>query len=338
MRMRVSWAAVLFATALGCAPGAGEPRVDVYVALDREFSEPILDDFQRTAGVRAAPKFDIESTKSVGLANAIIQESGRPRCDVFWNNEILNTLRLDRLGLLETYEPAQADDFPDWAKSDAGRWHGFAARARILIVNTNLVPLDSQPQSVRDLAATKWKGRIGMAKPLFGTTATHAACLFALWGPERAKEFFRDLKANDVQVMSGNRQVAAAVAAGDLAFGLTDTDDAYAELDRKAPVVIVYPDSRAGEDGTLFIPNVVAILKDCPHPAEARKLVDYLLSAEVEDKLAAGPSGQIPLSSRASKPSRGETPATVRAMPIDFDQAAKHWDETAAFLRDTFTE
>ena len=46
-------------------------------------------------------KYDDESTKTVGLTNVIIQEAGRPRCDVFWNNEILNTLRLEEKGLLE---------------------------------------------------------------------------------------------------------------------------------------------------------------------------------------------------------------------------------------------
>ncbi len=45
-------------------------------------------------------KFDVESTKTVGLVEAIIAERERPRCDLFWNNEILNTVRLEKLGLL----------------------------------------------------------------------------------------------------------------------------------------------------------------------------------------------------------------------------------------------
>ena len=71
------------------------PEVVVYSALDREFSEPVLDDFTKASGIRVLAKYDDESTKTVGLTSAIIQESGRPRCDVFWNNEIINTLRLE---------------------------------------------------------------------------------------------------------------------------------------------------------------------------------------------------------------------------------------------------
>src|SRR5687768_717596 len=63
-----------------------QPQVVVYAALDREFSEPILDDFTQATGIRVLAKYDDESTKTVGLTNILIQEAGRPRCDVFWNN------------------------------------------------------------------------------------------------------------------------------------------------------------------------------------------------------------------------------------------------------------
>ena len=56
------------------------------------------DDFEKASGIRVLPKYDVESTKTVGLTAAIIAEAARPRCDVFWNNEILNTLRLEAEG------------------------------------------------------------------------------------------------------------------------------------------------------------------------------------------------------------------------------------------------
>ena len=141
-----------------------------------------------------------------------------------------------------------------------------------------------------------------MAKPLFGTTATHAACLFAAWGDRKAKEFFEKLKRNEVQILSGNKQVAMTVAGGRADFGLTDTDDALIEVEKGMPVVIVYPDQDAGGLGTLFIPNTLAIIHGGPNPAAARRLVDYLLSPEVESTLAAGPSAQIPLNPNVQCP------------------------------------
>ena len=183
--------------------------------------------------------------------------------------------------MLRPYQSPQAGAFPASAQSPDGMWYGFAARARVLIVNTNQVAEERRPKSIRDLTDPQWYERCGIAKPLFGTTATHAACLFAAWGERRRRSFSSGVKHN-ARIMSGNKQVAEAVAAGTLAFGLTDTDDALVEIERGMPVAIVYPDQGEGQIGTLFIPNTLALIKGSPNPQAAEKLVDYLLSAEVE--------------------------------------------------------
>jgi iron(III) transport system substrate-binding protein len=318
----------------GNGPAAGE--VVIYAALDREFSQPVLDDFERAAGIQVLAKYDIESTKTVGLTAAIIEEAARPRCDVFWNNEILNTLRLDEKGLLAAYASPAGAAFPEMYRSPAGTWHGFAGRARVLVVNTNLVNESERPRSILDMADPKWKGKVGIARPIAGTTATHVACLFAAWGDDKAKEFLRSLRANNVRILGGNKQVALATARGEIAFGLTDTDDAIIEIDRAQPVAIVYPDREADQLGTLFIPNTVAIIKGGPNPAAARKLIDYLLTPEVESKLALCPSAQIPLNPAVETKPRVETPRTVKAMEVDFAAAAKSWDAAAKFIQEEF--
>ncbi len=319
----------------GCWSSHG-PQVVVYTALDAEFSEPVLLRISEETGIAVVPKFDTEATKTVGLAQAILAERDRPRCDVFWNNEILNTLRLEREGLLESYRPAGVEAFPAQYRSPRDTWHGFAARARVLVVNTRVVPQDQWPDSIHDLADSKWRGKAALAKPLAGTTATHAACLFAVWGPERAQAFFRKLKENQVQVVSGNKQVAISVGLGHAAFGLTDTDDVLGEIEAGRPVAMVYPDQGPEGMGTLVIPNTVAIIKGCPHPEGARRLVDYLLRPEVEAILAAGPSAQIPLHPSLRAPERLGLPGDFKAMQVDFEAAAGQWDTAARFLRDEF--
>jgi iron(III) transport system substrate-binding protein len=327
--------ALLALSLIGCFQPAG-PEVVVYAALDREFSEPVLIGFSKATGVRVLPKYDDESTKTVGLTNVIIQESSRPRCDVFWNNEILNTLRLEQKGLLETYQPPSAAEYPEMYRSPAGTWHGFAGRARVLIVNTNLVKEEDRPKSIYDLADPKWKGKVGIARPVAGTTASHAAVLFAVLGEDQAKEFFRSLRANDIQILGGNKQVAQACSAGQIAFGLTDTDDAIIEVERASPVTIAYPDRAHNQLGTLFIPNTLAVIRACPHPAAAKQLVDFLLSPPVEEQLALCPSAQIPLNPRVKTQPRVETPKTVKSMAVDFAAAAKSWDAAARFMEEEF--
>lgn len=338
---------VLLLLTSGCLSSTGD-QVVVYTALDAEFSRPILDDFERQSGVTVRAKYDTEANKTIGLVEAIIAEGARPRCDVFWNNEILNSLRLQKRGLLEVYHSPIADSYPAPYRSPDGYWSGFAARARVLLVNTKRLadtPRDQWPDSIHDLVDPRWKDRSGVARPLFGTTATHAACLFAHWGDDQAKDFFLRLKAN-AQILSGNKQVALATSSGQIVFGLTDTDDAIIELEKGMPVQIVYPDSRPDQLGTLFIPNTLALVKNGPNPEAGRRLIDYLLSPEVETRLAQGPSAQIPLNSRieiasrtkGARDRRVETPATIHAMPVDFAKAAAAWPTAARFLRDEFAK
>lgn len=313
----------------------GGAEVVVYTALDREFSEPIFEDFTRETGIQVLAKYDTESTKTVGLTQAILAERDRPRCDLFWNNEIVNTLRLDQVGLLASYSSEAAKAYPQQYRSSSGTWHGFASRARVLIVNTELIAEDERPSSILDLADSNWQGRAAIAKPLAGTTASHAACLFAVWGEERAQAFFREVKAN-AAIMAGNKQVALAVARGEFAFGLTDTDDAIIEQEKGLPIAIVYPDQGDEQLGTLFIPNTLALIEGSPHPEPARQLVEYLLSPQAEAKLAAGPSAQIPLNPDVQQSPRVESPQTVRAMVVDFQAAAEQWNTAAKFLREQF--
>jgi iron(III) transport system substrate-binding protein len=331
----VGWIGVLALSLsiAGCWTSSSGPELVVYSALDKEFAEPILESYGGVTGVTVLPKFDIESTKTVGLAEAIIQEKSRPRCDVFWNNEILHTLRLEKLGLLDPYQPTNAGDYPANMQSPVHTWHGFAARARVLIVNTNLVPEEKRPDSVLDLIDPEWKGRVGIAKPLFGTAATHAAVLFSKWGDDEAKKFFADVKEN-CKIEAGNKQVARDVASGALAWGVTDTDDAIGELESGMPVAIIYPDQAPDQMGTLFIPNTVAIIKGCPHPMEARRFVDSLLTPQIETQLAKSASAQIPLNKKVKDKLRTESPKTIRAMEVDFQAASEKWDVVASYLKE----
>ena len=90
--------------------------------------------------------------------------------------------------------------------------------------------------------------------------------------------------------------------------------------------------------GTLFIPNTLAIIRGSPNPDGARTLVDYLLSAEVEAKLAESESHQMPLNPEvhAELPEQIETPKTVKAMEVDFYKAADLWGEVQTFLIQEF--
>jgi len=117
----------------------------------------------------------VETSKTTGLVNRLIAEKNRPRADVFWNSEVGRTLVLKDKGVLAPYRSPAAQDIPAQFKDREDYWTGFAARARVLIYNTELLEASEVPQSIFQLTQPQWKGKVALAYPLFGTTATHVA-------------------------------------------------------------------------------------------------------------------------------------------------------------------
>jgi iron(III) transport system substrate-binding protein len=317
-------------------PGCGSDRetVVVYTALDEMYSQPVLEAFTAATGIEVLPVYDTEASKTTGLVSRIIAEADRPRADVFWNNEVAQTIVLQRRNLLEAYRSPSAEAIPDAFKDPDGFWTGFAARGRVITYNTDLV--SEPPTSIEDLLDETWSGRAAIAKPLFGTTATHAAALFALWGEDRAKEFFRGLTTNSIAVLAGNATVRDLVASGEYAWGLTDTDDANGAVEDGRPAKWLFPDQDDGALGTLIIPNTVALVKGAPHPDAAKQLIDYLLSPDVEAALARTRSIQIPLNPNVEAPENVPKLADIRTMDVAFTAMAEAMEPSAEFLREEF--
>lgn len=330
---------VVLLTLTGCVART-EKDVVVYSALDEDFAFPILEAFERKVDydINVIGKFDIESTKTVGLVNQILAEQKTPRCDLFWNNEILHTVRLQKLGLLQPHAWTVAEDWPvDLIASDS-TWCGFAARARVLLVNTEKLtdPAD-YPGSVSELSAANWKDNCAMARPLFGTTATHWAVLREQLGRDIALNELKAVADNAV-ILSGNKQVAQAVSSGRVAWGLTDTDDAMIEKDLGYAVAIVFPDQQSDQPGTLRIPNTLAILKNAPHPVAASTLADYLMTPETEDRLAMGRSHQMPISRDSKFPPAVLPEEPVRWMRASFEAAAEDWESWNAEVAKIYSQ
>lgn len=283
----------VLALVVGCGKDSPPtPEVVVYTALDRVYAEPILRQFERETGIKVRAKYDAEAAKTTGLINQIIARRDAPECDVLWNNELIQTQHLAQLGLLQPYASPSAERFASAHRHPEDLWTGFAARARVIIYNTDQLGPDEVPRTLAALADPAWRGRCAVALPFFGTTLTHMAVLHQRWGRGRLTRWLEAVLANGVAVAPGNGPVRDLVAAGEVAFGLTDTDDAHAAMLDGKPVAVVVPDA---DQGAVLIPNSVALIAECPHPDAGRRLIDYLLSAEVERRLAASRSAQVPL-------------------------------------------
>jgi iron(III) transport system substrate-binding protein len=329
----VAASAVLLSLACGDASNrnASANAVTVYVSTDRVFSEPVLREYERQSGTTVNAVYDTEETKSTGLANKLLAEKDRPQADVFWSNEPVRTLILKSRGVLAPYLAPNAHAIAATFKDPEGYWTGFSARLRVIVYNTNLVKPDQAPASIFDLADPKWKGQVAIADPRFGSTSFHVAALYAQLGDERADEWFRRLKANDVKVVDGNSVVRDLVARGELMVGLTDTDDVSVAMANGQPVAMVIPD-RTGI-GVPVMPNMVSLIAGAPDPDAGRKLIDYLLSPAVEQMLAESEAVQIPLHPGVTPPQHLPALASIKPMLLDYSKAAARVEDATRRLQ-----
>ena len=315
------WIGLFTLASLVSCTGLDTPRqVVIYASVDQVYAEPVLRQFEEHTGIKVKAVYDVEASKTTGLVNRLIAEKDRPLADVFWSGEFAQTILLKQRGVLIPYHSPNAVDIPKAFKDPEGYWTGFGGRARILLVNTSQLPDSLWPNSIYDMLDENYSaGRIGLAYPLFGTTATHAAALYAYLGPDRARIFFQALADRGVSVVDGNSVVKERVANGEWIFGLTDTDDACKAIQRGAPVKVIFPDQGTEQMGTLVIPNTVALVAGGPQPSEGQALVDFLLSRPVEEMLVESGWIQFPLRQVDTKPICYNV-TNIKTMPLNLEQ------------------
>lgn len=268
-----------------CMDVEHQDEVIIYTSVDQHYSEPALIAFESKTGIHVKIVFDVEASKTTGLVNRLIAEKQHPKADVFWNGEFAQTALLASHGILAKYK-VSSSSHKMWHDPE-NRWNAFGGRARVLISNREKIKPNTLHVSIDDLIDKQFPAeKIGMALPLFGTTATHVAALWAEMGKDKTTVFFTQLKERGVFFVDGNSVVRDKVASGELWFGLTDSDDACAAAARGAPIDIHFLDQGVKEMGTLVIPNTIALISGGPNPENGKKLIDYLLTKENEEYLA----------------------------------------------------
>jgi len=320
---------LLILVSIACQKQTDE--VVVYTSVDQVFSEPVLKDFEKQTGIKVRAVYDTEETKSTGVLNRLIAEKNNPQADVFWSGDPVRAIVLKQKKITEKYLPKSATDIAPVFKDKDGHWTGFSARARVLLYNKKQLDSASVPHSVFELIDEKYKGKVAIANPLFGTTTFHIAALFSVLGDEKAKTFLSNLKTNDVVIATSNGDVKKRVLTGEVVCGLTDTDDAFEALSESKDVGMVFLDQQG--IGSLIMPNTLTLIRQSPHQENGKKLIDYLLRRETEAELAKS-CAQMPLHKGVVTPPNVPSLDHIVPMQIDYDKTAKKLQDIQLYLKE----
>jgi iron(III) transport system substrate-binding protein len=286
---------MLSSALLGCKESTSR-TVIIYTSQDEEYAEPIFKEFEKQSGITVKAVFDSEAVKTVGLVNRLLAENAHPQCDVFWNNEEMRTRLLASRNIFR----------------ETNGWALLGWRSRRMVVNTNLLALDKAPHAFSEATNAMWRGKVALAYPLFGTTATHFLALRQHWGDAQWQTWCRMLAANKPFLLDGNSVAARQTGSGEALIGFTDSDDAASEQHEGRPIAV-----RPLTDESLIVHNTVGVVRGAPHPEAAQQLFDYLRSPAVQQKL---------VDAKALESATPADPKTQPGLKVNWDELIRDLD------------
>lgn len=207
----------------------------------------------------------------------LIAEKDNPVADVAYYGVTFG-IKAKEAGVTQAYKPKGFDEIPEGLKDPDGHWFTVHAGTLGLFVNKDALGGKPVPQCWKDLIKPDYKGMVGYLDPssafvgYAGAVAVNRALGGSLDNFDPAIAFFKDLAKNDPIVPKQTSY--ARVVSGEIPI-LFDYDfNAYrAKYKEKGNFEFVIPC-----EGTVVVPYVMSMVNKAPHPENAKKILDYILS------------------------------------------------------------
>jgi iron(III) transport system substrate-binding protein len=227
-----------------------------------------------------------------------------------------------RDGLFEKYtSPERANIARDHMDTD-GYWSGIYLGSIGFAVNPrrlNDLGL-SAPTGWEDLLSPKLRGEISMANPVSsGTGYTILATLAQIMGKDRAIEYLKALDLNILDYTRSGAMPGKLAGLGQIVVGILFSHDVLAFQQQGYEIDLIFP-----EEGTGFEIGGIAIVKGTKRLEEAKKFVDFMLSAEGQNLYAAMGEFRLPTNRLAAIPAGAVPFSKIHVIDYDVTWAAIH--------------
>ncbi len=289
-------------------------RLTVYSGRTEDLIGPLLERFSEDTGIA----IDVRYGDSAELAQLIDTEGDQSPADVFISQSPGSVGFLDEAGRLAPLPDDVLAAVPDEDESGDGSWVGLTGRVRVLVYNTDAIDEAELPDSVFDLTAPQYEGRIGVA-PGNGSFQDFVTAMRQEEGEEATLAWLEGMAANDAQVYPNNVSIVEAVGRGEIELGLVNhyyNERAQAEDPDVASENHFFAE---GDLGSLLLVTAASIVEGAEQRGDGERLVEYLL-AEDAQRYFAEETQEYPLA--AGVEPDGDLPPldTLNVTRIDFDE------------------
>jgi putative spermidine/putrescine transport system substrate-binding protein len=231
-------------------------------------------------GVKVPP--DMKGS-SAAMA-ALEAEKANPQADLAYYSGAIG-FQAALKGLHQPYKPEGFDKIPKGLKDPKGEWWTIHTASIAILVNTSALKGKPVPKSYADLLKPDYKGLIAYDDPTWGGTGFTFVYGInaALGGKEDMNAGFEYLKKLDANALSYPREnVYNALLRGEIPIWINaDGNGLKARYVDKASVETIIP-----EEGAIVMPLVVGLAKGAPHPEEAKKYLDWMLTPAAQQLFA----------------------------------------------------
>ena len=318
-RMLPVLAVAAFTSAVS-VPAFAADAVVLYTADGLEnLYKDVLPAFEKKEGV----KVNIVTAGSGEVVNRATVEKDSPKADV------LVTLppfiqQASQSGLLQPYESVNYKNVPAIAKAPDGAWATFVNNYFSFAINPEITK--TAPKTFGDLLHSDFSGKVAYSNPATAGDGMAVIILTsALMGEDKAFDYLKELEKSAkfhtkgtgyLDVLLSRNEIA--FANGDLQMDLDDATNGGLSL---KPIFL---SAKAGEAPTTFqLPYAIGLIKGGPNQDEGKKLVDYLMSKEVQSKVPDiyGIPGRtdVPLAGKNGEVVK-QAIAGVKLIPVDWNQ------------------
>ncbi|MCX5533333.1 2-aminoethylphosphonate ABC transporter substrate-binding protein [Streptomyces sp. NBC_00006] len=288
----------LAATLTGCggsSAASDDKVVTVYSAdgLKGEngdgWYDKVFKDFTKKTGIKV--------NYVEGGSGEMVQRAVREKVNT--QADVLVTLppfiqQADSKGLLAKYAPKGSDQVDGADKAANGTWTSVVNNYFGFVHNKK--ELKTPPTTWEQLLDAKYKNKLQYSTPgIAGDgTALLVKAMHDFGGKEQAMAYLKKLQANNVGPSASTGKLAPKVDKGELLVANGDVQMNYAQSKDMPNLGIWFPKKAGGKPTSFALPYAGGLVKNAPHTANGKKLLDFMLAAKQQKEVSSIGGGFSP--------------------------------------------